>query len=585
MKKTILLLALFLFLSGIVFAQSESIKLLAVSEEEDGKYTGSLADLYLAISPGFGRVYIESYPLSKLDTQFSTRLAKDFACDYAKVDCNKYDFFYTIKAGSSIVGGPSAGAATAVLTISLLNKIKIDKNTTITGTINSGGIIGPVGRLKEKIDSAALNNISRVLIPYGAIEDGIDIIEYGKNKSVEVIEVSDIDEAMHYFTGKELKYDENLIVNSKYKEIMKNVASSMCNRSMEILEKTLNYTYRKGMIIPQELLDLEKEASEFYLQGQELFENEKYYSAASRCFGANVRYTEFDFKLRNTEKNSILFIANSIMKYLSELDEAISKKEKKYLSDLETYMIVKERIVDAQKNIEEAIANNSLSALSYAVERANSAFLWSEFLKMKEKRIKIDKEKLKELCVNKATEVTELYNYAILLLPGVLEDLKEDIEETRKEMAENNYELCLFKSSKTKAEIDVVLSGAGFSEEQLDDLVKAKINAAKKAVAKEISNGIFPIVGYSYYEYADSLKNSEKHLSLIYAEYGLELSNLDVYFKKSGFSFPKITINSIDLNIDCKAIIMLILGIVIGSGITLLISRRHRKFKGMIKFK
>src|SRR4030042_1424297 len=78
---------------------------------------------------------------------------KDIACSYLDKDCLKYDFIYTIKAGSPIIAGPSAGGAITLLTISLLEGFELDEGISITGTINSGGIIGSVGGIKEKIDA------------------------------------------------------------------------------------------------------------------------------------------------------------------------------------------------------------------------------------------------------------------------------------------------------------------------------------------------------------------------------------------------------------------------------------------------
>ncbi len=57
-------------------------------------------------------------------------------------------------------------------------------------------------------------------------------------------------------------------------------------------------------------------------------------------------------------------------------------------------------------------------------------------------------------------------------------------------------------------------------------------------LAKQIEKGSFPILGYSYYEYATALKDKEKHTALLYAEYGIELSNLEIYFpQKKPFEF------------------------------------------------
>ena len=151
---------------GSAAASQGSIKLLAVQQDEDG-IKGSIADLHLEIKSGSGRVFVDTFPLTKIDTQVSTRFGKEIACNYLEIDCDRYDFFYTIRANSPIIAGPSAGAAITTLTISLLGRIPISTDVAITGTINSGGIIGPVGGVKEKIEAAAENGINKVLIPYG----------------------------------------------------------------------------------------------------------------------------------------------------------------------------------------------------------------------------------------------------------------------------------------------------------------------------------------------------------------------------------------------------------------------------------
>ena len=138
------------------------MKLLAVKETDNG-YEGAVADLYLEIKEGSGRVFPDTFPLTKVDTQISTRFAKDIACSYLNKDCSGYDFIYTIMADSPIIAGPSAGGAITLLTLSLLDDFKLDEKTGITGTINSGGLIGPVGGIKEKINAAKNIGLERDL--------------------------------------------------------------------------------------------------------------------------------------------------------------------------------------------------------------------------------------------------------------------------------------------------------------------------------------------------------------------------------------------------------------------------------------
>jgi len=57
-----------------VMAGQGHTSLLATTEPFKG---GVSADLFLETKPGSGKIFIESYPLTKIDTQISTRFAKD----------------------------------------------------------------------------------------------------------------------------------------------------------------------------------------------------------------------------------------------------------------------------------------------------------------------------------------------------------------------------------------------------------------------------------------------------------------------------------------------------------------------------
>ena len=156
MKQWIFLLILVLAIPSVA-AQAGHIKLLAMVES-GGESRGALADLQLDIKPGSERVFLETFPLTKITTQVSLRFAQQIACSEFDIDCSGYDFFYTITALPGIVGGPSAGSAAAVLAAALLNGDELRKDIGVTGTINSGGIIGPVGGLKSKIKAAQLQS-------------------------------------------------------------------------------------------------------------------------------------------------------------------------------------------------------------------------------------------------------------------------------------------------------------------------------------------------------------------------------------------------------------------------------------------
>ena len=136
-------------------------------------------------------------------------------------------------------------------------------------------------------------------------------------------------------------------------------------------------------------------------------------------------------------------------------------------------------------------------------------------------------------------------------------------------MEDENYDLCLFKASKAKAESDIILSTLGVEEEHIDGLLNKKLEIVGRNIAETSKRGLFPIIGYSYYEYAKSLKNDDKYSALLYAEYALELSNLDIYFDNSKKT-PMIYIDKSFLSV-------FILGILIGLLLGLLLFRRKKE--------
>ncbi|MBD3248902.1 hypothetical protein GF336_02545 [Candidatus Woesearchaeota archaeon] len=519
MKRLVFILILLLVLPSVM-AREGHTKLLAVKEEGDG-FEGSVADLYLEVVPGEGRVFIETIPLTKLDTQISTRFAAEVACNYLDKDCSRYDFFYTIRADSNIIGGPSAGAATALLTISLLEDIPIDENAAVTGTINAGGMIGPVGGVKAKVEEGIEEGIKTILVPKGkrfVTKDNLttDLKDLAARKGVNVVEVSSITDAFYELSGVQLKeMDKNITIDPDYADTMKELAEMLCRRSEDLRENISEAS--------DEAINLTKRA-------EEAFSKKDYYSAASYCFGANVRLNSQIIK--REEQDNFEEVKKEIDKMYFEMEEV----KVSTISDLETYMIVRERLDGAKDSYNRTITlyeegENYSSQFAYTIERIYSAESWSRFFGMEGKSFNFDLESMEKSCRSKISEAEERYQFAKLYFIRGLEK-KEELEAAKEEAEKGNYELCLFKASKAKAEVDSIISLIGVKEDDLKGIVDTKLEIVKRNIAEQQEKGIFPIVGYSYYEYANNLKEKDTYSALVYSEYALELSNLDMYFKK-----------------------------------------------------
>ncbi|MBU0471833.1 MAG: hypothetical protein KKF89_06220 [Nanoarchaeota archaeon] len=524
--KIIKIILILLIMLPFVYAKSGRMSLLTVGGPDED---GGIADLYLETKPGTGTIYIDSFPLTKLDTQISTRFANEIACDFLDKDCSKYDFFYTIRAKATIVGGPSAGAAVTILTISVLSDLKLSEDTIMTGTINSGGLIGPVAGIEQKINAAVNNNFTKILLPKWQSGFNISKIQEGLTEKIIVVRVKNLEEALYHFTGKDFsKNKEDITVSKDYSEKMSEVANTLCSRSEEIHRQ-----------INKSNSSLYLSAENFVNKSGDADLKRNFYSKASYCFSASLRLREIQLSNKNADELRILY--ERVESDLILVENDTNNQKMKTLSDLEIYMIVKERLSEAKEYFNEIDGKNiSYQTLAYATERLYSAVAWSEFFDLGGKEIELNENYLKEACLKKVAEAEERTNYAELYLPGFLESTKKDITSALNNYGKNEFALCIFKASKAKAEANIVLTALMINEDDIENVLLEKLEAIKKIINEQELNNIFPILGYSYFEYANSLMDYDLISSLTFTEYALELSKLDMYFpenKKFNFHF------------------------------------------------
>jgi len=528
-----LLILSILLVIGLIFFQIKALfsepaertmTLLAASGDSPANYKGEVASISLKVKNGDGKVVINTEPLTQLDTQISMRFAQQSACDYLKIDCSNKDFFYKIKASSQIIGGPSAGAAATILTISTLSNKDTRKDVAMTGTINSGGAIGAVGTLKEKIDGAASNKISKVLIPEGIRtikrnETEINLSDYGSSKGIKVIEVSDIDQALVQFGIEPRKRQIANYNDSKFKNLMKNISDDLCSRTLE-LSKKISFENRTNDTI-------------------DLLKKEKYYAASSFCFIDNIRAQEkLLSKLDDSEINKLV----SELKFKIK-DEQIDLKNQKVntISTLQTNMIIAERLKDAEdaiKAIEERLnvssqnkTNNNrtdtITSLAFAIERMQTIESWKVFYTLHGKEINLD-DNLKNTCSKKISEAEERLQYANLFARG---DRNQELDDAKKSEKDKDYALCIYQASKAKAEISADISTIGATRESIDEVTNTKLRLAEQSIKEKSSNDLYPILANSWVEYGYVLTSrNQTAAGLLYAEYALELSDLSIYF-------------------------------------------------------
>jgi len=644
------------FADAISDQASGKMKLLAVTESSNGMQ-GSIADLSLEIRPGQGRVFLETFPPTKEDTQISMRFAKQVACSKLDVDCSGKDFIYTVRAGPGIVGGPSAGAAAAVLTMSVLSGTPMREDVAMTGTINSGGIVGPVGGLKSKVKAAAKSGMKVALIPFGTrmykekllvtvtrtnqtdteseydgeetdpqescgedandteskIEDiwksignktdtteqtceqdtipmedigpgdgppparkddqvplvianftipknatlnftkrvtrEVDLIEYGKTIGIEVREVSTIEDALVPFTGKNIssRFD-SLDISQDYIKVMRNISSDICGRSYGLSE---DWMALKSDPAPVSFKNSSQKNASGARIGESLIFNESqrllefasnatrrgdHYSAASYCFRSNIALMSLILSKKNLTKEQVEESVDDLDRRISALRTSIQTKKADTLTDIQASMIVLERLDEAQKLIVDFAKagdfSNAAPVIAYTDERLYSAKAWSRFLGSSGASYTVDEASLKQSCQDKLTEAQERYEYVNYYIPNSLAGVQKSIERATAISRDGGYQRCLHLASLAKAEANLIGSLIGANRDSLPKILDLKLAVARDSIARTQSRGSFPILAYSYYEYSNSLRESDMNSALLFAEYALEVANLDMYFER-----------------------------------------------------
>jgi predicted S18 family serine protease len=196
---------------------SVRLKLPAVDRNDQG----ALADLIVERSSGDGEVFIRfngNSPLINPDTQTSLRTAMDVAQRVSGKTIAGKNLYYAISTTSDVVGGKSAGAAITVATIAVLKGEALRPDALITGTIESDGTIGQVGKVYEKALALKEEGYNLFVVPEGEGKQSVPsesctettaangennrecttiykIVDVGKEAGISVVEAENVREA------------------------------------------------------------------------------------------------------------------------------------------------------------------------------------------------------------------------------------------------------------------------------------------------------------------------------------------------------------------------------------------------------
>jgi len=578
-KRTISLLLVLILVVPLInvhatpISNEVELRIPAVAQLPNGTMVGVLSNLTVKVTPGSGIVYFSADPLTQLDTQGSARTAAFVACYILGLNFRDYNFYYHISSGSSVIGGPSAGAAMTVATLAALEGVKLRRDVIMTGMINPDGTIGPVGGIPDKLEAAAKGGAKVFLIPAGqrvvtevvqkTVTVGIfhmvttqkkevDLVKLGEKLGVKVIEVSDITEAFKYFTGVELKSVAPLskielsnqakkaieswthFYESKVEELSKKTRSSYGGLSADAKN------YIEGVLSHAESLLSESRSC---LSGGE------YYSAASLAFQATVEAQyAYDLTMYLKNKNYFTSTVKELEKSLNNLQNRLKGVRITTPERLDVligawmrYYKAKEALDDALRKAKQDIYFDSsgewgaIHEISYVRWRIETASTWLDLYKPGSGQ-EIDPAVLRSLASYFLYGADTTYGYAeslyndLGLQGGFLSKCSEAISNAREAISSGNYLAAIGFAVEAISDGTVAIHAAFATNDQT--VLSSVRKSANRAISMVLKDGLEPMLAISYYEFAHRYETSSTLDAIsLYEDAATNAMVLDVIYR------------------------------------------------------
>lgn len=541
-------LLLLLLLISPAFALECSTSLVGVMENAEGVYEGLIANLTVFTRPGAGRVWVDTMPLTKVETQVSARLAKEVSCELLGFDCSSLDFFYVIRSDFPLVGGPSAGAPMAICTLASLLNLTIDPLVAMTGTINPDGSVGPVGAIDSK--ASVLGGFDLFIVPEGS---------FFNSSVVDSVEVSSIIDAFRYYTGYEFvlaNVSSASVVNGDYTYLMSLMGSNLINDATGSLNGSL--------------------ASSFLNVSKSFYDNASFYSSASYSVQSLIySFFESNSFLLNDSALVSSFIDGVKSDINSFRDSLFSGVVINHLYDLEGLAVTFDRVSEASSLVADARSyinvslSDALFSACFAKVRLITAVEWSGVLSYfsDSKVIDFDVDSIKPLVLSRLELARDSIAYSkVIVDPSLLFSAEDHLNNAIISYVDGDYFYSLFESLKARAEANLLMEVRGFTD--VSGRISFKRDSALRSVSDSMARGYVPLLALSFLEYSKAFTD-EPYQELVFLSYAKEFSSLG-YSLNEYFNYaPVYGVNAyklvrFDYSSFFSAVFIFIVGFVLG---------------------
>jgi uncharacterized protein len=558
------------------------LKAPAVSKTPDGRLVGVATDFVITVAPGSGHVYVETWPLSEVDMQASARLAAQIAGKVTGKDMSKYDVFIQVKADTPIIGGPSAGGTMTVGIIAALEGWSTRSDVMMTGMINPDGTIGPVGGILEKASAAASVGAKLFLIPQGqriqvvqetqkrtiggivqitTTSKKVDVAKYAKERwGLEVKEVSDIYEAVYYFTGHRLPRPQvppTVVIDTSFlkEDALKDYDNTTAYYNQVLNQlKNSNVDYSTYTVL-KEALD---EAKGILNSAKDALDSGMYYTALSKDFQARIVIRHVQWYISVESPEDVAALLNRVSTYINQTEAVVSSETIHGMTMLQAIAAAEERVEDAKSSLQDGWRHfynsdywNAVDSAAYAYERAQTARFWAKLGERFSGGEVIEREELKDTARNYIDESSLIATYIESMYGNVVgSDLSDTIEKAEQYYSDGKYSAAIFTAMEARVRGEVFLDTLGIDNETiLREKLREMKEAARVAIGVAQVNGVHPLLAIAYYEFAESYEkgNTTDDLinAMIFYQYARESAG--VFLIKVENETPTIPTNPIQM--------------------------------------
>ena len=538
----------------------------AVSRTASGQLVGVVTDFVITVAPGSGHVYVETWPLAEVDMQASARLAAQVAGKVTGIDMSKYDVFIQIKADSPIIGGPSAGGTMTVGIIAALEGWSVNPEVMMTGMINPDGTIGPVGGILEKAAAAHEAGVKLFLIPQGqriqyvqqtekkeiggiveihSQTEKVDVVQYAKDRwGLQVVEVSDIYQAVYYFTGHQLpkpqapsyvNIDTSFLKDDALKDYQ-NTTTYYQEVLKELKESNVDYTTYTTL---KQALD---QAGLALNQSKEAMDNSMYYTALSKDFQARIIIRHVQWYLSTNTADDVEKLLQNVNSEINSSERDVSNVTIRGITMLQAVAAAQERVEQAKSALQSAWKYyysqeywDAIGEAAYAYERAKTAVFWANLGKRFASGSVISNELIKTTARDYIDESSLIATYIESMYGNTAGELTQNINQAEQYYEDGKYSAALFTAMEARVQGQVFLDTLGIDNwTVLEDKLAMMRESARTAIGIAQASGVKPLLAIAYYEFAESYEKSAQksqdiqdlQTAMIFYQYARETAGL-----------------------------------------------------------